>query len=133
MKTLHFLIVCSVLLLSGYATVQDKINMTEQLGVERVYDYPYNKVFYACEDALPRINWEITESNYTDGYIYSKIEWQCGYLKGNGSRSLVAAGIKIRKIDDRRTAVKVLKFNSINKQYFYEDFFHSLDNFLNRE
>jgi len=118
--------------LSGCATVQDKIKLTEQTGIERFYNYSYNKVFYACEDTLSRMNWEITKSDFDNGYIYSKIRWQSLFLSGNGSCSFVATGIRITKINDHQTAVKVLKFNSMNKKYFYADFFHTLENLLNR-
>ncbi len=122
MKTkslLNLLLLFLVILLSGCATVQDRITQVEQHGIEKIYNYPYKKVFYACEDVAIRTNWTIQESNFDQGYIYLI--------------SVFNAAIKIKKIDDNKTLIKILEFHSLVKKDFYKDFFQRLNDLLNRE
>ena len=83
--------------------MQDKIIKTEQSGVEKIYDYPYNKVFRSLEDTAVREGWMIQESDIKEGYIYLA---QTYFL------SVFNAGITVKMIDEDKTAVKFLYFNS---------------------
>jgi len=99
------------------------MNQVEQAGIERIYNYSYNKVFYACEDSIPRMFWIIRESNFDEGYIFIQPE----------EAPLTNAGIKIKKIDNNKTLIKILEFHSLAKKGFYRDFFSRLDALLNRK
>lgn len=123
----HISIILSILLLTGCATVQDRINKTEQIGIEKIYAYPYNKVFHACEDASVQSGWMIQESNYDKGYMY--LTHILLFSRFNN-------GIKIKEIDSSKTIVKFLSFNSPFQRVQKQDalhFFTRLDNLLNRD
>jgi hypothetical protein len=127
----YFVLLLLCLGLCGCASVKDRITLAEDSGIERTYDYPYKKVFYACEDTIPRIylqgRWVMLESNFDDGYIYI-VERDTIF-----SLTLSSAAIKIKKIDDNKTLIKILQFQAPRKKVFYKDFFDNLDALLRRE
>jgi hypothetical protein len=119
-RAIHCLsVLFTLLLLTGCATIQDKINLTEQRGTEKIFDYPYNKVFRACEDVAVRTGWQIQESNLDEGYIYIIQTYLLNTFD---------AGIKVKKLNDNKTLVKILYFSSPVK-----DFFSRLDALLSRD
>jgi hypothetical protein len=119
---MRYLILLFCILSCSCASVNTRIEQVEQGGIEKNYDYPYDKVFYAAEDAIPRMNWMIQESNFNEGYIFAR---------RNDANAIQTAGIKIKKIDDNKTLIKVLEFHCVVK-WFYADFFRNLDTLLSR-
>ncbi len=122
---LFAILLLAVPLLSGCcATMQEKISKVEQRGIEKTYNYPYDKIFYACEDVFPRMNWAIEKSNFDEGYISSFTNqfFQFDY-----------AWVKITKIDKNKTLVKILGFGTPVKGGLYRDFFYHLDTLLSRK
>ncbi|HOX55210.1 MAG TPA: hypothetical protein PLC32_07185 [Candidatus Omnitrophota bacterium] len=119
-----YLLLFLILLISGCATVQDRIAQVEQRGIEKTYDCTYDKVFYACEDVFPRMNWAIEKSNFEEGYISSLTNqfFQFDY-----------ALVKITKIDKNKTLVKILGFGTPTKRNIYKAFFYHLDTLLSRK
>ena len=133
MKTiLHtLLIVLLTVLSSSCATIKDKINQTEQAGVEKIYEYPYNKVFQSLEYNAVRGGWRIQESNIEDGYIYIAYTYSSFIIQG-----VYKAAITVKKIDDNETLVKFLYFGSPYKSVRAESassFFSGTESLLNRQ
>lgn len=122
-KHTRYIILFFLLCFCGCASVQDRMKQVDQGGIERTYAYPYKKVFYACEDVLPRMNWHITESDQANGYIFAI---------PNSEASISSAGIRIKSINENRTSIKMLEFHSLAKNA-YKDFFDNLDTLLTRD
>lgn len=107
--------------------MQDITNQIEQRGIEKTYDYPYNKVFRACEDATLRMAWQIQESNFEEGYIH---------IIHKVLLSTIESGIKVKKLNNNKTTVKILYFGSPFQKVqedFSKGFFSRLDALLNRD
>lgn len=117
--------------LSSCATIKDKINQTEQSGVEKVFDHPYNKVFESLEYNAVRGGWRIQESNIEDGYIYIAYTYSSFIIQG-----VYNAAITVKKIDDNKTLVKFLYFGSPYKSVRAKSassFFSELESLLSRK
>ena len=124
LSSLSFLLICAILLSSGCASVQTRISQVEQYGSEKIYNYPYKKVFEACE-AIPRYyGFLISKSNFEDGYLYLT------YAAYPPSGTTI--GISIKKIDENTTSIKIYLFHMLGKEGFYKNFFSRIDGELNR-
>jgi hypothetical protein len=69
------------------------------------------------------MDWMIQKSNFKEGYVYAMMN----------VAPTATAGIKIIKVDDNKTLVKVLRFHALIKQGFYDNFFRNLEALLGRE
>jgi len=122
-KLTRYIILLFLLCFCGCASVNDRIKQVERIGVEKIYDYPYKAVFYACEDAMPRMSWTILESNFDKGYVFAG---------ATGEYDISSAGIRITAIEENKTLVKILEFHSIVKTT-YRIFFDHVDALLTRD
>jgi hypothetical protein len=110
--------------LCGCATTEQRYEQTDQQGIEKVYNYSYDKIFYACEDALPQMAWTIQESNFNKGSIFSR---------GAFDYSTLSMAILVKTIDGK-TRVKVAVFGPIfPKSGIYNQFFYHLQDLLERK
>ena len=119
-KTIFFLV---IILLFGCSTLplEKSIEITRQSGVEKTFDYPYKKVFYAAEDAIKSFGvvypWEIKESDFDKGYIHADYSYR-------------PAIIIVEKIDENKTMVKVQKFGVLC--FDYQKFFKEVERYASR-
>jgi hypothetical protein len=119
--------VVGIFLLAGCASVSERFRITEEQGKERIFSYPYNKVFYACEDALahgnyPVYNSRLRESDIKKGQIWGNLEFPMEYVYIN---------IIVRKTDEIKTSVKIKEFGVVT-QSFYVQFFSDVERIASR-
>lgn len=97
---------------------------------ERVFNYTYEEVFYASEDAMQNIGSPsslfIRESNLDEGYILA--------TKGSGNSILWGSFmIVVEKIDEEKTSVKIRVFRNVGMDYIFKAFFKETERILARK
>jgi len=114
---------------SGCVSMQERFIITEKEGKEKIFDFPYKKVFYACEDALARGHFFYSEErphlsgiDVERGQIWAHLAYPLEY---------VYITIVVKKIDDSQTLVKIREFH-MPTQTFYGGFFADVERLLNR-
>ncbi len=61
---------CFILIfLSGCSSLNKQIEKVDNVGIVKVYNYPYKEVFSACESAFSYVGLRIDKSNFEEGYI----------------------------------------------------------------
>ncbi len=112
-----------IVLISGCAAAPVLINTAETQAMERVYDSPYKRVFYAADAAANGIGefiqWYTKESNFEKGFI-----------RLNGGMPAVKVNIFVEKMDDAKTFVKVTKYTKVTAEYLRNNLFQNLERLL---
>lgn len=115
------------IILIGCATLSTSkmIETTKTEGIKHIFNHPYKKVFYACEDVLtergggPWGTWKIKESNIESGIIRG--EWALG-------RKMI---ILVKKLEDEKILVKMQKFGVVFGSYV--NFFEEVERLARRD
>ena len=114
MRKLLYLLVL-IMTISGCSTLSasKRFDITKKSGVEHVFNYPFKKVFYACEDALVLLTpaWPIIEeSNFEEGYISADFIY-CPLI------------VIVERIGEDKTLVKMQKFGLtyLNYQRYFKE------------
>lgn len=112
-----------VLLISGCAVSPSLIDTAGTGGMERVYTYPYKKVFYAADAAVNGIGEFVQcytkEANFEKGFIYL-----------NGGVPAVRVVVSVGKVDDNKAVVRIKKYTKNAVEYLGNNFFQNLEYLL---
>lgn len=120
------LLLVPVILFSGCATLSTSqmVETTKTRGVEHIFNHPYKKVFYACEDSLEKKShgqwghWEIEESDIKNGVIKGR----------HLGREMI---IIVERTAKNKILVKMQKFGVVAG--YYERFFKNVERLARRD
>ncbi len=113
-----------VLLASGCAGAPILIESSS--GLEKVYAYPYKKVFYAADVAANGIG-EFVQ------YYTKETNFDKGSIALNGGVPAVRVVVNVEKIDENKTAVRIKKYSKSAAEYLGNNFFQNLERFLSNK
>lgn len=114
-----------MVLMSGCAAAPGLIPFDTAVtqGMERVYDFPYKKVFYAADAAANGMGEFIQ--------LYTKeSNFEKGFIRLNGGMPAVRVNILVEKTGDIKTFVKVTKYTKVTAEYLRNNFFQNLERLL---
>lgn len=95
-------------------------------GLERVYGYPYKKVFYAADLAVNGIG-------EFEQYYTKETNFEKGFISLNGGVPAVRIIVNVEKVDDNKTVVRIEKHTKSADEYLDNNFFQNLDHLLNNK
>ncbi len=111
------------LLISGCAVTGVLVDTAGGGELERVYEYPYKRVFYAADAAANSIGefvqWYTKETNFEKGSISL-----------NGGMPPLRVTVLVEKVDDKKTVVKIKKYTNNVIKYLRSNFFQNLGHLL---